>query len=131
MVRKFLIPWHSNGEEMELKFYHNPRCSKSRKAKKLLEENNVIFETVLYLNSPLTEDELKVILNNLSTEPIFLVRIKEKFFKELNINLESLSDKKFVSKLLSKHPKLMERPLLTSKNKTIIGRPPEKFLELI
>ena len=41
MVRKFLIPWHSNGEEMELKFYHNPRCSKSRKAKKLLEEKEI------------------------------------------------------------------------------------------
>ena len=116
---------------MNYTLYHNPRCSKSRQAKKILEENNVNFETVLYLNSPLTEKELMNALDNLASKPIFLVRTKEKEFKELKVNLELLSEKRFVAELLAKHPKLMERPLLTSTNKTIIGRPPEKFSELI
>ena len=116
---------------MQFKLYHNPRCSKSRQAKTLLENNNITFETILYLDTPLTENELETILNNLSTKPIFLVRTKEKNFKELNINLENLTNKKFIAKLLANYPKLMERPLLVSSNKAIIGRPPEKFMELI
>jgi len=116
---------------MQFKLYHNPRCSKSRQAKTLLENNNITFETILYLDTPLTENELETILNNLSTKPIFLVRTKEKIFKELNINLENLTNKKFIAKLLANYPKLMERPLLVSSNKAIIGRPPEKFMELI
>jgi len=116
---------------MQYKLYHNPRCSKSRQAKKLLEENEVSFETILYLVNPLKENELEKILNNLPTKPKSLVRIKEKLFKELAINSESLAEIKFVAKLLANNPKLMERPLLTTTNNAIIGRPPESFLEII
>jgi len=121
----------SNGENMQYKLYHNPRCSKSRQAKKLLEDNKISFETILYLVNPLKENELEEILNNLPTKPKSLVRIKEKLFKELEINLESLTEKKNVAKLLANNPKLMERPLLTTTNTAIIGRPPENFLEII
>tara|TARA_X000000368_G_scaffold417968_1_gene415975 strand:- start:3913 stop:4263 length:351 start_codon:yes stop_codon:yes gene_type:complete len=116
---------------MQYKLFHNPRCSKSRQAKNLLEEKNISFETILYLVNPLKENELEQILINLTTNPNSLVRIKEKLFKELNINIEKLDDGKFVAKLLAKNPKLMERPLLTTPNKAIIGRPPENFLEII
>ena len=37
---------------------HNPRCSKSRAAKALLEERGANFELRLYLEDPLTRDEL-------------------------------------------------------------------------
>ncbi len=120
-----------NGENMQYKLFHNPRCSKSRQAKKLLEDKNISFETILYLVNPLKESDLEKILINLSTKPNSLVRIKEKLFKDLNIKLENLEDEKFVAKLLAKNPKLMERPLLTTPNKAIIGRPPENFLEII
>lgn len=116
---------------MQYKFYHNPRCSKSRQAKKLLEDNNVSFETILYLVNPLKENDLEKILNNLPTKPKSLVRIKEKLFKDLEIDLESLTEKKFVAKLLANNPKLMERPLLITANNAIIGRPPENFLDII
>ena len=88
--KKFLKPLHFNGEIMQFKLYHNPRCSKSRQAKTLLEENNIAFETILYLNTPLTEKELEYILNNLSVKPIFLVRTKEKLFKEWYIGIVSI-----------------------------------------
>ena len=74
-------------DKMKLKIIHNPRCSKSRQAKKLLEDNNVSFETILYLVNPLKENDLEKILNNLPTKPKSLVRIKEKLFKDLEIDL--------------------------------------------
>ena len=116
---------------MQLKIFHNPRCSKSRQAKKLLEERNSSFETILYLNEKISKIELDKIITNFSGSPILLVRTKEKLFKDLNIKKENLNDKNYIIELLSKYPKLIERPLLLSENKTIIGRPPENFLELI
>ena len=116
---------------MQLKILHNPRCSKSRQAKKLLEERNISFETILYLNQYLSKSELEKIVNNFSGSPILLVRTKEKLFKELKIKKEDLSDTKYLIELFSQHPKLIERPLLLAENDTIIGRPPENFLKLI
>ncbi|MAS62936.1 MAG: arsenate reductase (glutaredoxin) [Euryarchaeota archaeon] len=116
---------------MKLKIIHNPRCSKSRQAKNLLEERNISFETILYLSEYLSKTEIRKIVNNFSDSPILLVRIKEKLFKDLKIKKEMLNDKKYIIELLSKYPKLIERPLLLLENKTIIGRPPENFLEFI
>ena len=42
-----------------LTIYHNPRCSKSREGVQFLEENNIDFQVVKYLNEPLSESELK------------------------------------------------------------------------
>ena len=39
--------------------YHNPRCSKSRGAKALLDEAGVDYEVVEYLKAPPTRDELE------------------------------------------------------------------------
>ena len=116
---------------MQLKILHNPRCSKSRQAKKLLEERNISFETILYLNEQLSESELEKIVNNFSGSPLLLVRTKEKLFKDLKIKKESLDDKKYLIELFSQYPELIERPLLLSEKDTIIGRPPENFLKLI
>tara|TARA_B100000902_G_C27200441_1_gene858771 strand:+ start:330 stop:680 length:351 start_codon:yes stop_codon:yes gene_type:complete len=116
---------------MSLILYHNPRCSKSRQGKLILEENKVKFETKLYLINPLSELELKEIIENFLDDPVLLVRTKEKLFKDLNIKIESLSNKNKVMKLIQKYPVLMERPLLTSPEKTIVGRPPENFFEFI
>ena len=116
---------------MQLKILHNPRCSKSRQAKKLLEERNISFETILYLNEHLSKIELEKIVNNFPGSPVLLVRTKEKIFKELKIKKEDLSDTKYLIELFSQYPKLIERPLLLSEKETIIGRPPENFLKLI
>lgn len=41
------------------KLIHNPRCSKSRQALALLEENNIQFEVVEYLKTPLSAKEVQ------------------------------------------------------------------------
>ena len=38
---------------------HNPRCSKSREALKILEENGVNAEIVKYLETPPTKEAIK------------------------------------------------------------------------
>ena len=114
-----------------MKLYHNPRCSKSRHALALLEENGTQFETVLYLDEPLSRYELEAVLNKLGSESSRLVRTGEELFKELGIDKAELADIDFVARLLTEHPRLMERPLFVSDSAAVIGRPPEDVLKLL
>lgn len=59
-----------------------------------------------------------------------LVR-KDKRFKELNLNPADYTDKKSVVALLSKHPELMQRPIVIRGKHAIIARPPEKLEALL
>jgi len=43
---------------MSAKIYHNTRCSKSRATVAILEQNNVDFEIVNYLDEPPSDSEL-------------------------------------------------------------------------
>ena len=48
--------------------YHNPRCSKSREGLCLLEEKGISFETVKYLDQPLSREELQSIIQKLGRQ---------------------------------------------------------------
>ncbi len=110
-----------------LTIYHNPRCSKSRQTLALIEDNNQEFTVVEYLKTPLSEGEIKNLLNLLTVTPIEMMRIKEAEFKEQN--LKGADDDILIS-AMAKTPKLIERPIVVKGNKAIIGRPPENVLSL-
>ncbi|BCA94954.1 hypothetical protein TUM19329_13150 [Legionella antarctica] len=55
------------------------------------------------------------------------VRTNERFFKESGL---SLNDETSVLQAMLTEPLLMQRPIITFNGKAIIGRPPEKVLEL-
>ena len=54
---------------MTYSLYHNPRCSKSRQAKALLEEANVEFEEVLYLKAGFDAEHYAALLTHLVESP--------------------------------------------------------------
>ena len=62
--------------------WHNPRCGKSRQCITYLKENNYEFNTILYLNEPISKDRLIEIVHVLGIRPIDLVRKNEPIFKE-------------------------------------------------
>ena len=108
--------------------YHNPKCSKSRKTLEYMKDKNIKPIIKLYLQEDITEKEIKDIVKMLCIKPIELVRQHEEEFKSY-IN-KDLSDEE-VFNLLIKYPKLIERPIVVSDNKAILGRPPEKVLDII
>lgn len=104
-----------------LTIYHNPRCSKSREGVQFLEENNIDFQVVKYLNEPLSESELKEIIGKLGIKPIELVRTKEEIWKN-NYKDKSLTDDEII-KAMHENPRLIERPIVVNGDKAVIARP--------
>ncbi|SDU14675.1 arsenate reductase [Pseudomonas pohangensis] len=114
----------------ELTFYHNPRCSKSRNALQLLEARGVHPDVVLYLDTPPTASELSALLVKLGISARQLLRTGEEAYKNLQLADAGLSEQTLIEAMLS-HPKLIERPILVVGDRAVIGRPPEKVLELL
>ena len=114
----------------ELTFYHNPRCSTSRNALQLLEARGVHPDVVLYLDTPPTASELSALLVKLGISARQLLRTGEEAYKNLQLADAGLSEQTLIEAMLS-HPKLIERPILVAGDRAVIGRPPEKVLELL
>lgn len=112
-----------------LTIYHNPRCSKSRQALALLEEAGEQPEVVEYLKTPPSRAELKALLKKLGLKPALLVRTGEELYQEKYRGRE-LSDEQWLD-ALAENPILMQRPIVVKGGRAIVGRPPEKVLELL
>ncbi|MCW8962669.1 MAG: arsenate reductase (glutaredoxin) [Gammaproteobacteria bacterium] len=111
--------------------YHNPRCSKSRQTKGLLDEKGVDYEVVEYLKDTPGTGELAAILLKLGKSPLEVMRTKEPLFKELGLSKsDDRSDAEWL-KIMVENPKLIERPIVVNGDKAAMGRPPEDVLEII
>ena len=108
--------------------YHNPRCSKSRQALQLLKEANEEVTIVEYLKDIPTKKELKNILKMLNISAMELVRTGEAAWKE-NYKGKDLSEDELIEAMIN-NPKLIERPIAIKNGEAVIGRPPEKVLQL-
>ena len=108
--------------------WHNPRCSKSRQTLGILEEKGVDAEVVKYLEETPSVDEIKALLKKLNISARELMRTKEAIYKELGLKDET--DEQKLIEAMASHPKLIERPVVIKGDKVVLGRPPEKVLEL-
>lgn len=111
------------------KIYHNPRCRKSRQTLAILEDKNEVIEIIKYLEDTPTIEELSEIIQKLKIAPIDLVRTSEAIWKEQFKN-KQLSDDELIA-AMAKYPKLIERPIVIKNGKAVLGRPPEKVLEIL
>lgn len=114
----------------DLTLYHNPRCSKSRGALELLEERGLAPTIVRYLETPPDTATLNALLGKLGIAPRQLLRTGEEEYKALDLANPALSDAQLIDAMVQ-HPKLIERPILVVGDKAVIGRPPEKVLEIL
>jgi arsenate reductase len=109
--------------------YHNPKCTKSRQTLGLLEESGAEPKVIEYLKNPPTAAELKGILAKLGMKPEQLVRQCEEVYKEKFAG-KTLTDAQWIEALV-KHPILIERPIVVSGDRAVIGRPPENVKALM
>ena len=114
--------------------YHNPRCSKSRKALEILKSNTKNYKIINYLQNSINKEEISAVINAKNISKSDLIRKKEVVFKDLKLNLDDLTVDQMI-KVICANPILLERPLLVkyvdnSFVKSVIGRPPEAILTL-
>lgn len=114
----------------EVVIYHNPACSKSRQTLKLLRERGVEPRIVEYLKTPPDEQTLSRILDMLGIRPMDLVRTGEDEYGELRLE-EKADDRMALIRAMTRHPILIERPVVVSGSRARLGRPPENVLEIL
>ena len=114
---------------MKARIYHNPRCSKSRATLAILEEKGVDTEIVEYLKSPLSADEIRILLAQLGLKAADIVRSGETAFRESGLTTES--DENALIELMAREPIVLQRPIVVVRDEARIGRPPEQVLELL
>jgi len=110
-----------------MQIFHNPRCSKSRETLNIIIENNIKHNIILYLENPLSEEEIRIIIKKLDTTANNIIRKNEEIYKKLN--LKDANEETLIKKI-SENPILLERPIVVKGNMAIIGRPPENVKKL-
>jgi len=109
--------------------YHHARCGKSRQTLALLRENGIEPEVIEYIKTPPDFDTIVEVLKKLEIPAEKLVRKNEAIFKEKYSGRE-LSKEQYIQAMVN-DPILIERPIVISENKAVIGRPPENINSLL
>lgn len=114
---------------MKPKIYHNPRCSKSRQALALIQEHDFDVDVVEYMKSPPSRAQLQELLRKLGFGPRDLIRKFEAEFKSAGVT-EETTDHELLDLMLA-HPRIIQRPVIEVADRALVGRPPERVLDLL
>lgn len=114
----------------QVSIYHNPRCSKSRQTLELLINRNLDPEVILYLETPPDAEKIKELIRLLKLPVRKIIRSSEQEYKDQNLADATLRDTDLINAIVNT-PILLERPIVVSDGKAVIGRPPENVLNII
>lgn len=87
------------------------------------------FQIIKYLEDVPSKKALKEIIGLLGIRPVELLRKNEPIWKAQFKN-KSLTDNQIIDAMVA-HPKLIERPIVINGKQAVIGRPPQKILEIL
>ena len=83
---------------------------------------------VNYLDDALSANEIGKLIKMLGVKPSDVLREKE--VKAAGLDLSGASDKEVIEAMVA-NPKIIERPIVVSGNRAVLGRPPENVLEIL
>ncbi len=113
---------------MDVTIWHNPACSNSRGALKLIRDAGFDPMVIEYLGTPPDVATLRQVLAESGLSARDLVRSKEVQFAELG--LEEADDATLLA-AMAEHPRLINRPVVRTPKGTRLCRPPEMVLEIL
>ena len=112
----------------ETQVFFNPRCSKCRSVRGLLEERGLDADYVNYLESIPSREQLEHVMELLGIDdPREMMRKGEREYRELG--LAAAGNDALLDAMVA-HPILIQRPIVIRGGRAVIGRPPERALEL-
>ena len=95
----------------------------------MLEEKGIEYRYRDYVKNPLTETEIRDVLARLDLRPRDVLRAKDPAFQELRLTGDE-PDAQLIA-AMARHPTLLQRPIGLAGDRAIVGRPPERLLELV
>ncbi|QWF82991.1 arsenate reductase family protein [Amycolatopsis sp. CA-230715] len=116
-----------------MEIWHNPRCSKSRAAKKALDDSGAEYTERRYLDAPPTAAELTEVLGKLGAEPWDITRTAEPVAKELglaDLPRDAANRERWIG-LLADNPVLIQRPILVDGQTAVVGRDEEALRRIV
>lgn len=112
-----------------MKFYHNPRCSKSREGLKFIEEKGLEVEVIDYMKTGITAKEITEFLSKSGLLVTDIIRTNEELYK-LSYKGKEFTDDEWIQ-ILVENPKLIQRPLVIKGTHAVLARPTEEIQKLI
>ena len=95
----------------------------------MLKKNDVEFTYREYRKDPLSVDELKDVLGKLGLSPRDVLRTRDRAVKKAGLTGDE-SDERLIA-LMAEHPTLLQRPIGVAGDRAVVGRPPERLLDLL
>jgi arsenate reductase len=115
-------------DDQPVTIWFNPSCSKCRETMEILRDRGVETDVVEYLQTPPTAAEIRDVLAKLGLSARALVRSREPRYAELD--LEDATDDELIDAMAA-NPILIERPVVITGGRAVIGRPPERVIDLL
>ncbi|MCH4168084.1 MAG: transcriptional regulator SpxA [Streptococcaceae bacterium] len=98
----------------------SPSCTSCRKAKHWFETHEIPYKERNIIGRPMTNGELKQILELSLEGTEEIISTRSKTFQKLNINLDDLSLSQLLE-LVEKYPNLLRRPMIMDEKRLQIG----------
>jgi arsenate reductase len=114
----------------QITVYEKPTCTKCREMNRFLVDNGVDFSKVNYYIEPLTKEKIEELLGKMKLSPRDILRTSEPIYRELGLGKGEFTDDEIVS-LMTKHPDLIQRPIVERGDRAVLGRPTENVKELL
>ena len=94
----------------------------------MLQEKDIAFTYREYTKEPLTEEEIRAVLQRLGLSAHDLARSRDA--KKLELDLKALDEDALIAQM-ALHPSLIQRPIADTGTRAALGRPVERILEVV
>jgi arsenate reductase len=95
----------------------------------LLEEKGIPYSYRDYRKDPLDRAEIEKILSQLGVTAQEVLRKKDRAAKEAGLTGEESQER--LVELMTEYPTLLQRPIAVLGDQAVLGRPPERLLDLV
>jgi arsenate reductase len=95
----------------------------------LLRESGIEYEYREYREDPLSAAEIRTVLAQLGVGAADVLRRNDRVARELGVSGDEPEDR--LIDLMAEHPTLLQRPIGIRGGRAVVGRPPERLLDLL
>ena len=114
----------------DIKIYHNPSCSTSRKVLDLIREKGFEPTIVQYLKTPPDRETLVALITKMGVSVRDTLRERGTPYSGLGLDDTKWTDDQLID-FMVKHPILLNRPIVESARGAKLCRPIESVLDLL